>query len=138
MSSCSELDKPPTRGNMGILQIIELVAMGIIAILCAIDFFNIIDWGYWSFLTILAMVVDVLIIIGLIFILIGLFGPSGGLRKIQIGIYCFFGGAVLDAIIIVYILIEYSSKASTWLVNLLKVIILVVIAYFLWRQSKNL
>ena len=137
--SCSELDKPPTRGNMGVFQIIELIAMGVIAILCVIDFFNIIDWGYWSFFTFLAMVVDVLIVVGLVFILIGLFGPSGGLRKIQIGIYCFFGGAVLDAIIIVYLLIEYSdSRVSTWLVNLLKAIILIVIAYFLWRQSKNL
>ena len=138
MSSCSELDKPPTRGNMGVVQIIELIAMGVIAILCGYDFIYMLDWDYWNFFTILAMCVDVLVIVGLVLILVGLFGASGGLRKIQVGIYCFFGAAVLDVIIIVYFLLNYGGKASTWLINLLKAIILIFIAYILWRQSKNL
>ena len=45
MSSCAELDKPPSKANMGIVQIIELVIMGVVAILCLFDLFNMLDHG---------------------------------------------------------------------------------------------
>ena len=138
MSSCaSELDKPPTRNNMGAVQIIELVAMGVVAILCGIDFFNMLNLKHWDFFVVLALIIDGLIIVGLVFIIIGLFF-NGGLRKIQIGLYCFFGGAIIDVVIIVYFLIKFSDEVGNWLVNLFKAILLAVLAYFLWRQAKNI
>ena len=137
MSLKEQLDKPPTRGNMGPIQIIELVIMGVVAILCAYDFFYIIDLDYWNFFTVLALFVDVVIIVGVIFICLGLFAASGSSRRIQIGIYCFFAGTIVEVVLIVYFLIEFSGKLSTWLLYLLKAIILCVLAWLLWRQSKN-
>ena len=69
MSSCAELDKPPSKANMGIVQIIELVIMGVVAILCLFDLFNMLSHGSdaWA---IIAIIVDCLIIAGLVFIII--------------------------------------------------------------------
>ena len=138
MSLKEQLDKPPSRSNMGPVQIIELVVMGVVAILCGYDFFDIIDLDYWNFFTVLALFVDVVIIVGVVFICMGLFAPSGSSRNIQIGIYCFFAGTVVEVVLIVYFLIEFSGKVSRWLLYLLKAIILCVLAWLLWRQSKNI
>ena len=138
MSLRDELDKPPTRGNMGIVQIIELVVMGVVAILCGYDFFDIIEFDYWNFFTILALFVDVVIIVGVVFICLGLFVAGGSLRRIQIGIYCFFAGTIVEVVLIVYFLIEFSGRLSTWLLYLLKAVIFCVLSYLLWRQSKHL
>ena len=133
-SNCPELDNPPSKTNMGILQIIELVIMGIVAILSIYDFAHLIGlkFTFWGFLS---MVVDVLIVVGLVFIILGLF--CFGSRYIKIGIYCFFGGTLIAIICTVLTLISSSDSVDVWLLNLLKAILLIFLAYVLWRQSKN-
>ena len=140
MSNCcgstwSELDKPPSKTNMGIVQIIELVIMGVVAILCLFDLFNMLKYGSGAW-TVIAIIVDCLIIAGLIFIIIGLFCGTTT-QKIRIGIYCFFAGTLIDIVCIVYFLINSPGSMDTWLVNLIKAIILIFLAWVLWRQSKN-
>ena len=139
-STCPELDNPPTRSHMGIIQIIELVVMAIVAILCGYDLYNLFKVGPsgWVFWWILSLAVDVLIIAGLVFILMGLFASTASSQRIRIGIYCFFAGTIIDIVCVVWYLISGGSSVDQWLVNLLKAAILIVLAYFLWRQSKNI
>ena len=139
-STCPELDNPPTRSHMGIVQIIELVVMAIVAILCGYDLYNLFKVGPagWVFWWILSLAVDVLIIAGLVFILMGLFASTASSQRIRIGIYCFFAGTIIDIVCVVWYLISGGSSVDQWLVNLLKAAILIVLAYFLWRQSKNI
>ena len=138
-STCPELDNPPTRSHMGIVQIIELVVMAIVAILCGYDLYSLFYVGPsgYVFWWILSLAVDVLIIAGLVFILMGLFASTASSQRIRIGIYCFFAGTIICIVCVVWYLISGGSSVDQWLVNLLKAAILIVLAYFLWRQSKN-
>ena len=84
------------------------------------------------------VLVDVLIIAGLVFVLMGLFASTASSQRIRIGIYCFFAGTIIDIVCVVWFLISGGSSVDQWLVNLLKAGILIALAYFLWRQSKNI
>ena len=138
MSSCSEaLEKPPSRGNMGVLQIIELVAMGAVAVLCVIDFINLLSQRIYYF-TVFSMIVDILIVVGLVFIIIGLFIGVGSQRKIRIGLYCFFAGCIIEIVIIVLYLVSGYASLGGWILNLILAIILIFLAYVLWKQSAHL
>ena len=138
MSSCSEaLEKPPSRGNMGVLQIIELVAMGVVAVLCVIDFINLLSQQIYYF-TVFSMIVDILIVVGLVFIIIGLFIGVGSQRKIRIGLYCFFAGCIIEIVIIVLYLVSGYASLGGWILNLILAIILIFLAYVLWKQSAHL
>ena len=134
-ASCPELDKPPSRTNMGFLQIIELIIMGVVGILCFIDLYYMIkaSSGTW---TILGIIVDGLIVGGLCCIIYGLFCNTTN-QKIRIGIYCFFAGTIIDIVCIVFFLIDSPGSVDVWLVNLIKAVILIFLAWVLWRQSKN-
>ena len=130
---CPELDNPPSKSHMGVVQIIELVIMGVIGILSLYDFIALLrlTLELW---TILSLIVDGLIIAGLVFIIIGLFCVP---RYLKIGIYCFFGATIIAVVSIVWTLIASSNTIEVWLVGIIKLMILVFLAYVLWRQSKN-
>ena len=102
----------------------------------ALVIFNMLSYKGSDGWKILAIIVDCLIIAGLVFIVIGLFCGTTT-QKIRIGIYCFFAGTIIEIVCIVYFLIKASGSLDTWLVNLIKAVILVFLAWILWRQSKN-
>jgi len=131
-SCCAELEKPPSRNNMGVLQIIQLVIMIIVGILCCYDIYNELraKVTFWS---ILALIADVLFILGIVFIIIGLF-CGFTTNKIRIGIYCFFVAIIIEIVFIVFCLIN-SGGLDYWLLNLVKAIVMIFIAYILWKQS---
>ena len=135
MSSCrEELDIPPSKSHMGVVQIIELVLMGIVGILCITDFIRqlTIHISVWI---VLAIICDVLFIAGLVYIIIGLFcNPTT--NKLRVGIYCFIGGVVIQ---LVFVFFRLFSKGDLidWLLNLIKAAILIFLCVILWRQSKN-
>ena len=135
MSSCrEELDIPPSKSHMGVVQIIELVLMGIVGILCITDFIRqlTILISVW---VVLAIICDVLFIAGLVYIIIGLFcNPTT--NKLRVGIYCFIGGVVIQ---LVFVFFKLFSKGDLidWLLNLVKAAILIFLCVILWRQSRN-
>ena len=135
MSSCrEELDIPPSKSHMGVVQIIELVLMGIVGILCITDFIRQLTLliSVW---VVLAIICDVLFIAGLVYIIIGLFcNPTT--NKLRVGIYCFIGGVVIQ---LVFVFFKLFSKGDLidWLLNLVKAAILIFLCVILWRQSKN-
>ena len=135
MSSCrEELDIPPSKSHMGVVQIIELVLMGIVGILCITDFIKQLTTPI-SVWVVLAIICDVLFIAGLVYIIIGLFcNPTT--NKLRVGIYCFIGGVVIQ---LVFVFFRLFSKGDLidWLLNLIKAAILIFLCVILWRQSKN-
>ena len=135
MSSCrEELDIPPSKSHMGVVQIIELVLMGIVGILCITDFIKQLTTTI-SVWVVLAIICDVLFIAGLVYIIIGLFcNPTT--NKLRVGIYCFIGGVVIQ---LVFVFFKLFSKGDLidWLLNLVKAAILIFLCVILWRQSKN-
>ena len=139
-ASCPELDKPPSRTNMGFLQIIELIIMGVVGILCFIDLYYMIKAGSGPW-TILGIIVDGLIVGGLCCIIYGLFADRCLLPQLSrcayTSIYCFFAGTIVQVVCIVYFMIKSPGTIENWLINLIKVVILVFLAYVLWRQSAN-
>ena len=135
MSSCrEELDIPPSKSHMGVVQIIELVLMGIVGILCITDFIRqlTIHISVWI---VLAIICDVLFIAGLVYIIIGLFcNPTT--NKLRVGIYCFIGGVVIQLVFVFFRLFSKGDLVD-WLLNLIKAAILIFLCVILWRQSKN-
>ena len=132
---CEELEIPPSKNHMGVVQIIELVLMGIVAILCIVDFisqlrvFNITFWG------VIAMICDILFIAGLIYVVIGLF-CNFTTQKIRIGIYCFFGAILIQLIFIIGSLAT-TKRLIDWLMNLVKALVMIFLCWILWKQSNN-
>ena len=135
MSSCrEELDIPPSKSHMGVVQIIELVLMGIVGILCITDFIKQLTTTI-SVWVVLAIICDVLFIAGLIYIVIGLFcNPTT--NKIRVGIFCFIGGVVIQLVFVFFSLFSKGHLAD-WLMNLVKAVVLIFLCVILWRQSKN-
>ena len=135
MSSCrEELDIPPSKSHMGVVQIIELVLMGIVGILCITDFIKQLTTPI-SVWIVLAIICDVLFIAGLVYIIIGLFcNPTT--NKLRVGIYCFIGGVVIQLVFVFFRLFSKGPLVD-WLLNLIKAAILIFLCVILWRQSKN-
>ena len=135
-SSCmQELEIPPSRNHMGIVQIIELVLMGVVAVLCIIDFISQLRVFELKFWNILALICDALFVAGLVYIIIGLFCNFTE-QKIKIGIYCFFG-AILIQIVFVIGSLATTRRLIDWLMNLVKALVMIFLCWLLWRQSKN-
>ena len=134
--SCGDLDRPPSRSNMSLFAIIELVIMGVCGVLCLIELINMFNSNtklneVW---TIIQIVVDILIVAGLVFVIYGLFcAPSPS--PIRTGIICFVVGAILSLVSLVYQLV---AGAGLTVYGLCYMILLFFLAYILWRQSAHL
>ena len=137
--SCGDLDSPPSRHNMSLLAIIELVIMGVVGIMCLIELVDIINNSnpkYWGLIIILRLVVDALIVIGLVLILIDLF-CSVSQGQIRTGILCFCIGTIISIVITVLVILRKEEKDRLFY-NICYIILLVFLAWILWRQSGHL
>ena len=137
--SCGNLDSPPSRHNMSLFAIIELVIMGVVGVICLIELVHVLQNGnfkYWGIIEYLKVVVDALIVIGLVLILIGLFcSPSQ--YQIRSGILCFCIGTILSIVITVLIIMDGKNQ-DQMLYNICYIVLLVFLAWILWRQSYHL
>ena len=132
---CGDLERPPSRSNMSLFAIIELVIMGVLAIFCLVELINLFksDARMNDVMTILKIIVDILIVVGLCLIVYGLFcamSPS----PIRSGILCYLLAALISLVVIVYCLINGGVKFYQFVYA----IFLLFLAYFLWRQSGHL
>ena len=136
---CGDINRPPSRGNMSLIAIIELVVMGVVGIICLMDLYTMIDETepkHWKLFEILRVVEYCLIVAGLVFIIIGLFcSPSQ--RQIYTGIICFLVGTIL-AIIITVLIIKDDKEKDSMAFNICYIILLTVLAWVLWKQSYHL
>ena len=141
-SNCPELDNPPSKTNMGVLQIIELVIMGVVGILCLIglvDFIKALNKssGSWDVITILRLIEYVLIVAGLCLIIIGLF-CSISQYQIRTGIMCFAVGGILSIVITVLYITNSRTDENNFFYNICYIILMIFLVWVLWRQSGHL
>ena len=138
--SCGDLDRPPSRQNMSLVAIIELVIMAVVGILCLYDLVDLIKVlnrsSYWTIIDILRLVEYALIVAGLVLVIIGLF-CSISQYQIRTGILCFCIGAILAVVICVLIILDESNTRSI-VFNICYMIFMVFLAWILWRQSGHL
>ena len=131
-----DLERPPSRSNMSLFAIIELVIMGVLAIFCLVELINLFknDSSLNNVDTILRIIVDFLIVIGLCLIVYGLFcamSPS----PIRSGILCYLLAALISLVVIIYYFVQGSGITFYQFVY---AVFLLFLAYFLWRQSGHL
>ena len=139
-ASCGDLDNPPSLSNLTLCAIIELVIMLVVGILCAVDLVRLIQYmnndHSWTYFQILKIIEYILIVSGMVLVLVGLFCcPQQG--KVRSGIMCFCVGTILAVVIVVLVIVNGYQKDSL-LYNICYVILLVCLAYILWRQSARL
>ena len=135
--ACGDLERPPSRSNMSLWAIIELVCMGVCAVMCAVqlgEMFS--NRGNQSLQTweIIQIVIDALIVIGMVLILVGLF-CSPNASTIRSGILCFVVGAIASCVVTIYYAVD-SEKVNFY--TICYVVLLIFLAYILWVQSSHL
>ncbi len=127
--------RPPSKTSLGIFQIIELIIMAVCGILCAVELINIFNSEYKvdNVYLILLIVADVFIVVGLIFVIWGLFcGTAGNIRT---GIICFVVGC-LCLVVQTILLIVNGYGVNGW--EICHLILLIFISYVLWVQASRI
>ena len=133
-NGCEFIYNPPSKSNMGLFQIIELVIMGACGILCGVGLYDLLQVrNLDSVYLILSIVADVLIVAGLVLVLWGLF--CGTSNQVRSGIICFVIGSIVFA---VYIILFGIKTKSVRFMEIIDVIILVFVSYVLWIQASRI
>lgn len=135
-NSCGDLESPPSRSNITFWAIIEIVAMGVVGVLCCmnlIDFFNYHSGRNLSAWDVIFIVVNAVVVVGLVFIILGLCMPKAS--AVKTGITCFLIGCICFLVLIIYGLTQ-GDKFNFW--SLCEIIVMVFLAYILWKQSSHL
>ena len=135
MCLTEECYQPPNKTSLGLFQIIELIIMAVCGILCAAELIDIMNSNLKNetIYLILIIVADVFVVVGLVFVIWGLF--CGTSNNIRTGIICFVVGC-LCLIVKTILLIVNGHSISAW--ELCHLILLIFISYVLWVQASRL
>lgn len=131
---CGDLYAPPSRSNCSIIAIIELVIMGVVAVLCIVELWDYFSVSHIGFLNFLIIIDDVIIIVALIYLIIGFFRTFGA-YAIKIGIYLFGVGGILALVILI---IEIIYGYGSFWYKIIEFIIIFFLTYVLYRQAQRL
>ena len=132
---CGDMYRPPSRSNMSLFAIIEIVIMGVLGVICLVELINLFqsNASMNNVSTILRIIVDILIVVGLCLIIYGLFcamSPS----PIRSGIICYLLAAIITLVVLVYCFIN----GGVTFYQFVYAVFLLFLAYFLWIQSGHL
>lgn len=135
-NTCGDLETPPSRGNITFWAIIEICAMGVVGVLCAVNLINFFDnqgskrLDAWD---VIFIVVNALVVIGLVFIILGLCLPRA--NYVKTGITCFLCGTLCFIVLIIYGITEGDPFDF---LSFCEIVFMVFLAYILWKQSSHL
>ena len=133
-NGCEFIYNPPSRSNMGLFQILELIIMGVCGILCGMGLYDLLRYdSKVSTYLILCIVADVFIVLGLVLVLWGLF--CGTSNQVRSGIICFVVGSIIFA---VYIILFGIKEKETNIYTIINVVALVLVSYILWIQASRI
>ena len=134
MCLTEECYQPPNKTSLGLFQIIELIIMAVCGILCAAELIDIMNSNLKNetIYLILIIVADVFVVVGLVFVIWGLF--CGTSNNIRTGIVCFVVGC-LCLVVKTILLIVNGHSISAW--ELCHLILLIFISYVLWVQASR-
>ena len=133
---CGDMYQPPTRSNLSLFNIIELVIMLVVGILCAIELVDILqNIKTIQLYGVLTLIDDILVVVALIYIVVGLFC---GLSNYQIkwGIFLFACAGIL-AMVIIVLEINGSSGKNVW-IKILQFILYLFLTWILWNQAARI
>ena len=132
MVECGNIYTPPSRSNMTIWGIVELVVMVLIGVSCLLNVLDALHYkmNLW---TIIWFVGNGFGVAGLVFVILGLFFTGG--YHFRIGMICFFISIITAIIYIVIMIIDYQSVYFSTIIYLCLDIFM---AYVLWVQSGHL
>ena len=133
---CGDMYQPPTRSNLSLFNIIELVIMLVVGILCAIELVDILqNIKKIQLYGVLTLIDDILVVVALIYIVVGLFC---GLSNYQIkwGIFLFACAGIL-AMVIIVLEINGSSGKNVW-IKILQFILYLFLTWILWNQAARI
>ena len=135
MCLTEECYQPPNKQSLGLFQLIELIIMAVCGILCAAELIDIMNSNLKNetIYLILIIVADVFVVVGLVFVIWGLF--CGTSNNIRTGIVCFVVGC-LCLVVKTILLIVNGHSISAW--ELCHLILLIFISYVLWVQASRL
>ena len=134
---CGDLYAPPSRNNLSLLAIIELVIMFAVAILCALDLFDFFDHGgsLKTITGILTLIDDIIIVAAICYIIYGLFCAFTS-YQMKIGILLFVVGGIL-AMVVLILQIIYNTDNSI-LYKIFLFILFLYLTWILWNQAARL
>ena len=132
-TACGDLYNPPSRNNMSLFAIVELVIMIVISILSLIELVDCLGKIKQGFGTIQMLVIidDILIVAAVCYLIYGLF-CSLSARNIQIGILLFVIAGVLAMVIIV---LKLNGSSGNVLYQIMQFLILLFLTWILWNQA---
>ena len=133
---CGDIYQPPSRSNMSIFAIIELVIMCVVAILCLTELFRFLGDGKdFNTMKFLILIDDILVVLALGYIVYG-FICGFTSQKIRIGIYLFGFAAILAMVIIVLEINE--GVGNKMLYKISQFVIYMFLAWILWQQASRI
>ena len=133
MVECGSIDTPPSRSNMTIWGIVELVVMCIIGLSCAGNVIDILNYGTIGTWAIISLIGSGFGVAGLVFVILGLVYNNA--NYLRIGMICFFISIIIALVCLVFSIL-YSEKI--YFSTLVTACFKVFLAYVLWRQSGHL
>ena len=126
-----ELERPPTKDNKTVVNIIQLIIMLIIGLDAGKDIFDVFKFGSFSFVDLIKIVVNALLFCGLCLACYGYFKDERGPSKN--GFLLFIYGLIGELIIFV---LDWF-RGGFGIGSLVEFLFVGIFAYILFIQSKN-
>ena len=131
-SILNELERPPSRNNLTIVSIIELLIIVLIGFESVKDLFDIFKVGSYSFIDLIKIVVDLVVFVGFVLAAYAFITENGGLLKN--GYQLFFYGCLGLVILSLLGLVKDGFSLG----NLIKFLLLAFVVYIIHMQLKHL
>ena len=131
---CGDLYAPPSRNNLSLLAIIELVIMLVVAVLCAIEIGNLFGKSGLGTIGVLVLIDDIIIVAAICYIVYGLFCSFTG-YQLKIGIMLFAVGGILAMVILV---LQIINNKDDFFYKILQFILFLYLTWILWNQAARL
>ena len=126
-----DLERPPTKDNKTVVNIIQLIIMLIIGLDAGKDLFDVFKFGSFSFIDLVKIVVNALLFCGLCLVGYGYFKDERGPSKN--GFLLFISGLIGELIIFV---LDWL-RGGFGIGSLIEFLFIGILAYILFIQSKN-
>ena len=137
VTPCGDIYNPPSRSNMSIFAIIEIVIMFVVAILSLMELIDFIDHDRSTdTIKFFVIIDDILIICAIVYVIMGLFFSYCGGSRLKIGILCFVAAGIL-AMVILVLQINEGAGDEIWM-KILFLILFLFLTFILWKQQSRL
>ena len=126
-----QLERPPSKDNLSIYNVIQLILMLFIGISAANKLYYLLSQNYISLSNLIEIIVDILLIIGIIIIIFGFIRDN---INFKYGFLLFYFGCILLLIKKIIDLLENEL----FIFSLLELMIVILIIFVITKQIQHL